>query len=198
MVAKPISMNTVNMRKNYKLDTREETNVSRLYETARISIVENHDDQSIKEAMSNYFKSCSTKKNIDREYGRCLSLLEGLYDQKKYQLLEEMKTYFGNYVLPYHPDMKSVKEQTKKYNIGESNIIELCSIAENYRLCDRVLNNHEKISKRFHVDSLFEKKLIDFDDMIFNLCEMVDTYTMRPPVKMEIAIEEAKYQFSQD
>lgn len=194
MVVKPITMNTVNMRKNYKLDTREETNVSRLYETARISIVENHDEWAIKEAMSNYFKSCSTKKNIDREYGRCLSLLEGLYDQKKYQLFEEMKTYFGNYVLPYHPDMKSVKEQTKKYNIGESNIIELCSIAENYRLCDRVLNNHEKISKRFHVDSLFEKKLIDFDDMIFNLCEMVDTYTMRPPVKMEIAIEEAKYQ----
>ncbi|MBR1988137.1 MAG: hypothetical protein IKA36_03750 [Clostridia bacterium] len=194
MVNKPISMSIVEKRKNYRLDTREKTNVSGLYESARQSIVYDYPNSEIKEAVLRYFKACSSKSNIECNYEMCLSLLEGLCDRGKDDLLGELAKYFNEFVIPYIPDMAKFSTDLGKYKINDTNIEMMKESAKEYTLCDRVLNNHEKISKRFKLDSLFEKKCIDLEDITFLVCEMVDTYTMKPHAKMEIVIEEMIYQ----
>jgi uncharacterized FlaG/YvyC family protein len=78
---------------------------------------------------------------------------------------------------------------------------------ETYRVChealedmaaiDRMLQNHERISKRFNVNNyVIEHQFDDPEYVISNqLCEWIDTYSISPKHKYSIALEESAYLF---
>lgn len=61
--------------------------------------------------------------------------------------------------------------------------------------CDRMLENYNRISKRFNIDKLFIDSKLDNDDIVISVCEMVDTYDMPTDIKFNTVIESALYGF---
>ena len=196
MVSKPISMSNVWVRENYMLDSRPMNTNDGLYVSACKSIVNNKAIDLVKENVTRYFKSCANKKNANRDFGKCLSLLEALYENNTYySIYNEMVDMVKLSVLPYCEDTMMVKDTIEKYNGFYTNLKTANMINE---CVDRVLNNHKKISNRFNVNTLFEKKVLDLECAVIGLCEMIDTYSMTPTAKMEVAIEESLYQFERN
>lgn len=64
--------------------------------------------------------------------------------------------------------------------------------------CDRVIENYNKISKRFNLDSLFieNSRCNGIGDTVVELCNLIDTYNMPSSVKFNTVIEIAWYGFT--
>ena len=63
--------------------------------------------------------------------------------------------------------------------------------------CDRVIENYNRISKRFNLDSLFieNTRYNGVGDTVIELCNRIDTYNMPNAVKFNTIIETAWYGF---
>lgn len=61
--------------------------------------------------------------------------------------------------------------------------------------CDRVLNNHAKISNRFNIDEYVQSHSIgdEIEECIYELCSFIDTYNIGVNSKLKIALEEVQY-----
>lgn len=68
---------------------------------------------------------------------------------------------------------------------------------EVYSHCDRVLENYDRISKRFNLEILFNEntRLNGVYDTIVELCTRIDTYNMPTAVKFNTVLETAWYGF---
>lgn len=65
-----------------------------------------------------------------------------------------------------------------------------------YAECDRVLNNYNNISKRFNLDKVFiENSHRSVSDIVLDLCEKIDTYSIGNDIKFCTVIETAWYGF---
>ena len=73
-------------------------------------------------------------------------------------------------------------------------MLEVCTIMAH---CDRVLENYNKISKRFNLDKLFieNTRINGVGDTVVELCNMIDTYNMPSTIKFNTVIETAWYGF---
>lgn len=73
-------------------------------------------------------------------------------------------------------------------------IMEKCSIMSH---CDRVIENYNKISKRFNLDMLFieNTRVNGVGDTVVDLCNKIDTYNMPTFIKFNTVIETAWYGF---
>lgn len=63
--------------------------------------------------------------------------------------------------------------------------------------CDRIIENYNRISKRFNIDSLFieNTKVNGVQDTVLELCRLIDTYNMPDYVKFNTIIETSWYGF---
>ena len=63
--------------------------------------------------------------------------------------------------------------------------------------CDRVIENYDKISRRFNLDLLFTEnsRINGIEDTVVELCHRIDTYNMPTVVKFNTVIETAWYGF---
>lgn len=79
---------------------------------------------------------------------------------------------------------------TEAYN----EMIDKCIIMAH---CDRVIENYNKVSKRFNLDKLFleNTRINGIEDTIVELCNMIDTYNMPSTIKFNTVIETAWYGF---
>ncbi len=66
-----------------------------------------------------------------------------------------------------------------------------------YRNCDRMLENYNKISKRFNLEAVINEntKINGVYDTVVELCNRIDTYDMPISVKFNTVIETALYGF---
>ena len=61
-------------------------------------------------------------------------------------------------------------------------------------VCDRILRNDSKISKRYDIRRLIQENIKrDFTDTIINCCSMFDTWDVPNYAKMQITLEEVSY-----
>ncbi|MCK9199326.1 MAG: hypothetical protein M0P49_06960, partial [Bacilli bacterium] len=109
---------------------------------------------------------------------------------------QDKKTIDGINPLPDKTDTSDLllgKTSTPKEEAvmtAYSNIEEAVSIIN---ICDRVLSNHNKLSKRFNIDKVVRESVNcndDIQDCIYELCGMIDTYDNMPfKVKYNVALE---------
>lgn len=109
---------------------------------------------------------------------------------------QDKKTIDGINPLPDKTDTSDLllgKTSTPKEEAvitAYSNIEEDVSIIN---ICDRVLSNHNKLSKRFNIDKIVRESVNcndDIQDCIYELCGMIDTYDNMPfKVKYNVALE---------
>ena len=84
------------------------------------------------------------------------------------------------------------QENSKAVEEAYANMLDNLSITMN---CDRMLENYNRISKRFNIDRLFIESKLSNEDIVIELCNMVDTYNMHTDIKFNSVIETAMYGF---
>lgn len=87
------------------------------------------------------------------------------------------------------PDPVKVKVENAYNEMLEKAVI--------YSHCDRVIENYNKISKRFNLDLLFVEntRMNGVYDTVIELCNRIDTYSMPNYIKFNTIIETAWYGF---
>lgn len=62
--------------------------------------------------------------------------------------------------------------------------------------CDRVLTNHQKLSKRFNLDNVVRKCPLNYQsyqDCIYNICSLIETYDIPQGLRYLITLENTMY-----
>lgn len=92
--------------------------------------------------------------------------------------------------VPKSNDTEKEQVATEAYN----QMIDKCTIMAH---CDRVIENYNKVSKRFNLDKLFleNTRINGIEDTVVELCNMIDTYSMPSTIKFNTVIETAWYGF---
>lgn len=85
------------------------------------------------------------------------------------------------------PNMDAKKEEAilKAYETMESVLDEMA-------VCDTILNNQNKISNRFNLNTLVSEQA-DMEDLVFKICECIDTYRMGLKYKYNVALQNIPY-----
>ena len=130
-----------------------------------------------------------------KSYKSVLKILESLYEQNEFRLLEESVQKMIRNIIPclkkgsYNDFISSVNESS----IGDINKDKLTESAKMYKSIDRILDNHKKLSKRFDL-SFYNSAAKNDREKINQICEFVDTYNgLSPFIKFNIALEELVY-----
>ena len=130
-----------------------------------------------------------------KSYNSILRILESLYENDEFHLLEESVQKMIRNIIPclkrgsYNDFISSVEESS----IGDINKDKLIESAKMYKSIDRILDNHKKLSKRFDL-SFYNSAAKTDREKINQICEFVDTYNgLSPFIKFNIALEELVY-----
>lgn len=140
-----------------------------------------------------FFSECCTVYNANKYFSDCIGFIsdENSLDPKFADILTEK---FVNNIMPYITCTDYVKKVSDRYPLNESQRSIIESTAGAYKICDRVLDNHEKISTRFDLDSYVESgRHKDLDRVVLKCCSMLDTYDLKPHAKMNVCLEELSY-----
>ncbi len=190
MVANPVNMDLVIARERCMCDTREISGLAELYyNLSEAAITNNYAQREIKDKVFHLLSECSSKLTAKKYHMHCLGLLNTL-EKNNSPIFEEAFNHFLYFVYPYC-EMSTMDNINSKNVLSEECMKTLHEDAAKYKICDRIIDNHNKISKRFTTD-IFTNQ-ITIDEMCRNICEMVDTYGMKPHIKMELAFEEISY-----
>lgn len=111
----------------------------------------------------------------------------------------KLAKYISNDILPFVSNIDEADRMiTKVKDENTKSILE--SNFSNIRVASRILNNRTALGKRFNFQNYVIESAVypDKTDCILSLCEQIDTYTMKPHIKMNIALENITYEFYRD
>lgn len=126
------------------------------------------------------------------DYKSALSLMEAMYDDNQFDILENTVNYTINNIIPTveSSELPICISKISNAAIGDINKDRLTEAAANFKSIDRIIKNHKTITKRFRVDSLKGKSE---KDRVHTVCEMVCTYGRPKYINFNIALEECAY-----
>ena len=180
MVNKPLDMKYIYKRDRY-LEKRKSVN-----ESGSSSSLDIFSSPS-KMQIETFLNSCPS-------YNEAVSLLENLYSEDNFSLLEASVQKVINEVIPTieNKDLYNFINCVESSNIGDFNKDRLIETANMYKSIDRIRKNHKNLSKKFTLEAFTNKAKSD-KDKFFSICEMVDTYKLDNYIKMNIVFEETMY-----
>lgn len=188
----------------------------KLYECGTIGQMEKACNYICEESISKTRSAKDANTNLKRKLGRARSKLttkvsNNIEDAKNAisQALGNMKGNFKANTTQVKHNVKNglglgrnKKNANKPSNKDEAyclcyeSMLEALSIYED---CDRILDNYDKISRRFNLEKLFVEntRQNDYQDTIVELCKLLETYDMPNVVRLNTALETAWYGFEQ-
>lgn len=136
-----------------------------------------------------YFMNSIASKFMDATPESYIYLMEIMKDQlteNNYSYI--IKIFVDNCLIYYH-DLDSVKNFVMMSTIGQSVKDKIIPIIDYLKTIDRLSFNHDSISKRFNIYSLFDNTGYKYT-IIADLCKLIDTYNYPNIVKMKLCIDE--------
>ena len=112
------------------------------------------------------------------------------YDDKYATVIIER---YCTMVLPYVKDITGVANSINGYKLTDTQKQRVLKEASIYSTCDRIINNHNTISKRFNLEDKVVSNKYNLKYAIESVCSMIDTYQRESYQKMNICIEEMFY-----
>ena len=157
------------------------------------SIQEGASDNVIKPRINKIMNYEFTKENANLSYAYLLNTLSSL--QEKYpQIYRESMSLYQSSVLPYIEDMNAFLQELDQSSIDNTTKNTLTETANNYKVADRILANHAKMKKRFTFESsVLNNQNSPINETCDKICNIIDTYAMKPYAKMAVAFEELAY-----
>ena len=136
-----------------------------------------------------YFMNSIASKFMDATPESYIYLMEIMKDQlteNNYSYI--IKIFVDNCLIYYH-DLDSIKNFVMMSAIGQSVKDKIIPIIDYLKAIDRLSFNHDSISKRFNIYSLFDNTGYKYT-IITDLCKLIDTYNYPNIVKMKLCIDE--------
>ena len=96
-------------------------------------------------------------------------------------------------IMPYIKDISYIAESINNFNLTKEQKERILKEANTYNICDRILNNHDTICKRFNVEGTILNSKYNLKPAIESACIMIDTYNRDSYQKMNICLEEVFY-----
>lgn len=95
------------------------------------------------------------------------------------------------------PKRKSSKAKNEAFIQGYESILEAIT---KMIYCDRILDNYNRISKRFNIDKVIQENVYanGIDDTIIHICHLLETYDVPDKVKYNTALETVWYGFNKN
>lgn len=154
---------------------------------------------SVESNTSRLISEMSNMKMASKYYDEFLSLLERYNEFTNTGLFRQNTlTEFVNRVIPYIDRPENIVEavECRHENLHTTQKNSIINQAKKYIAIDRILENHNTISKRFNIENEV-KKIINnpsSSKYIINCCcGMIDTYSLPCYQKMNICLEEIFY-----
>ena len=136
-----------------------------------------------------YFMNSIASKFMDATPESYIYLMEIMKDQlteNNYSYI--IKLFVDNCLIYYH-ELDSVKNFVLASAIDQLVKDKIISIVDYLKTIDRLSFNHDSISKRFNIYSLFDNTGYKYT-IITDLCKLIDTYNYPNIVKMKLCIDE--------
>lgn len=107
-----------------------------------------------------------------------------------------LETCFTNYIAPVIENSEMALYSLNNVNDNDVRKTLIESVKDNITI-DKILENHNKIKKRFNTVSYVLEHMYYKDpiESSIQICEWIDTYNMPPYAKLQTSIEEAMYVF---
>ena len=90
----------------------------------------------------------------------------------------------------------NVTKETDKVKAKINGLKKIKESLNKYSYCDRIIDNHNKISKRFNIDKLFlegRSNNKDYEEILMEFYNLLDTYKMPFTTKFNVALENGFY-----
>lgn len=197
MVENPIIMDKIsNRRICQQKEGDNNDNISYWFELANSSIdsIDSNKSRNIKRC----FMECTDKTVANKWYPKYIKLLESLSSNDSSlskQTFSECLQLFKSRIVPFVSNMNELCEKISISDIEDGYKSGVIKEADEYKVCDRILSNHDKLSKRFNLSNyIYERRKAPLDELVYEVCSMIDTYDSIPTYgKMNIALEELSY-----
>lgn len=136
----------------------------------------------IKQKLGRFKTKVSTKinNNVEDMKNAVTSSIDN-FEKNKNQIMDNIK---GT-----SKDKENKKEEVKKECYEK-----MYNTLENCRVYDRILSNHNKLSKRYNIDKMIdEMAYLGQEEVVYEMCKLIDTYDMDLNYKFNIALENSMY-----
>lgn len=190
MQTSKITATQIKNRERCLKSSNESPDASYLYNIAIDSIKNNK--QTVREDVQRFFNQCTNKHNANLYAGRCLELIDEIKDDS--YLSPKMQNLFCNSIIPFVENLDSVRDLATNRVKGDEVLKQINEALDYNHICDRIIANDNKLTKRFNFDKYIKENAYKpFDQMILTCCEMIDTYDIPSYAKMNISLEEFSY-----
>ncbi len=150
-------------------------------------------------AKKEYLNACDNSKFLNEtgSISKVTKVINSIMESGSNSQKEETMRYINNNLLPkLNRDATSIfVNQINKKLLNENYTNSINDTISIYKECDRVLNNDKKLAKRFNFDKFIQENYNKKTpkELVFSLCEMIDTYNISPKQKYYIALESVQY-----
>ena len=149
--------------------------------------------------LNEYTDSLSNKNNASNYWYRGLEIIQNLNECEADRDAKAFTDKYISQILPYVENVGGVLEALDNYNLTDYQHDNIKAVCEQYKLADKITNNHNQISKRFNIEyEVKSVKLRGLNTVVENCCSMIDTYSYEPYQKLNMCIEEMVYLFEKN
>jgi hypothetical protein len=149
--------------------------------------------------LNEYADSLSNKNNASNYWYRGLEIIQNLNECDADRDAKNFTDKYISQILPYVENIGGVLEALDNYNLTDYQHDSIKLVCEQYKLADKIINNHNQISKRFNIEyEVKSAKLRGLSSVVENCCSMIDTYSYEPYQKLNMCIEEMVYLFEKN
>lgn len=158
-----------------------------------IEIRKNGRNADTQQLLRSYIESMCNYDNASRYYRQIFELLEN-FNEVDPVVSDRILTEFTNRILPYVEDTDGVITALNNSNITNEQADTIYSEASMYSVADRMIKNHEQISKRFNIERECNRiRTAGLKYFIDSCADMIDTYKLKEYQKMNLVFEECFY-----
>ena len=179
-----------------------------LVEKGNVSSINKYGRFIANEAVSKVRDAKQTQVLLNRRLGRIKSKISTKINNKLDELQDAHANNLNNSGSSIPQSKPPVAEpmtaaehiQQDKDNAVVESYKLMIETAETNIVCDRIIENYDKISKRFNIELLFNEntRKNGIYDTVVELCNFIDTYDMPTYVKFNTVIETAWYGFERN
>ena len=157
---------------------------------SQLESVSNNNILGIKQSVKSFVESISNYNDANRYYKYPLFFVDKLneYDTK---FADKLIDVYTNRVMPYVENLSCVEEITERLDLTSSQKDKLDNTGSLLQNADRIIKNHSMISNRFNIEN--DIKFNSIEDIVENVCTLIDTYDLPNYQKMNLCIEELYY-----
>lgn len=110
---------------------------------------------------------------------------------------DELKNITRSLELDIVPSLKG-DNYDSIYSFDAKYFTNLAGILESNKKCDRIIKNHERLNNICNMDNYIRTHYVPNDntkipELVYELCDMIDTIKMNNSIKINVALENIKY-----